>query len=207
MRLKIAALVAVGGIFSAAAAGAQVMRTGYERPKYETQHKDGEMELRAYGPRIVAETTVPRTNFRSATSTGFGRLAGFIFGKNRTHEGASAKIAMTSPVESVPAADGAYTVVFTMPSGYDLADLPTPQDPNVRIRQVEPATVATLRFSGVARNKDIDALSDRLLAWVERQGYVATSPVSIAQYDPPWVIGPFRRNELMVNVGPAPAAD
>ena len=51
------------------------------------------LEIRNYGPRIAAETTVFGDEDK-ALSDGFRRLAGYIFGGNH----GSAKIAMTAPV-------------------------------------------------------------------------------------------------------------
>ena len=202
MNLKIVALAGLGGVLLAAALGVQLMREGYDEPEHDVLLSEGDFEVRRYAPRIVAETVVSTDDWRSGTSTGFERLAGFIFGDNRDADGESMKIAMTTPVESVPEPGSRYTVIFTMPDDYALEDLPTPGDDRVHLSRVPSSTVATLRFSGRAARQDIDALSARLREEVRRHGYETTSPVKIAQYDPPWVAGPLRRNELMVDVRP-----
>lgn len=200
MKLKIIALVGLGGVLVAAVAGAQMLRSNYDEPRHTVVHSADRFEIRQYEPRIVAETTVTTDDWRESTSVGFGRLAGFIFGENKTDDGDATKIAMTTPVESAPTVDGQYIVVFTMPPGSTLRNMPKPNDPRVEIREVPTATVATLRFGGVARKKDIPGLSAKLLELVREQGYSPTSPVKIAQYDPPWIPGLLRRNELMVDV-------
>jgi hypothetical protein len=104
----------------------------------------------------VAETTVAG-DWNDAGSEGFRRLAGYIFGKNRS----KAKIAMTAPVAQAPqgkAEQGiripmtapvaqqrqgdSRTVAFTMPEGETLGTLPAPEDPRVVLREVPPARVA-----------------------------------------------------------------
>lgn len=177
-----------------------MLRGSYDEPAFEVTHQAKPFEVRLYQPRIIAETTVRAKTLREATSEGFSRLAGYIFGKNRTPEGGSSKIAMTSPVESVPAGAGEFTVTFTMPPEYSMAELPDPRDARVRLRVVPVQTVATARFSGVARNKDVRQLQKQLLKYVADQGYEAVSPVTIAQYDPPWTPGFLRRNELIIEV-------
>jgi hypothetical protein len=191
--------IVVGGGLVATLAAAQVLRSGYDEPRHEVLVEDGQFQIRSYAARIVAETFVSTSDWRGGTSTGFSRLAGFIFGGNLTSEGESSKIAMTTPVESVPSSDG-YIVVFTMPPSYTLDTLPKPTDQSVTIREIGPSTVATLRFSGNARGADIEQLSETLLARVTKNGWVATSTVKVAQYDPPWIPGPLRRNEVMVDV-------
>ncbi len=202
MNKKLIATLGLGSLLVASVAGAQMLRGNYDEPAYEAVVREKPFEIRRYDERLVAETTVQASSLRSATSAGFSRLADYIFGGNTGTDGESQKIAMTTPVESAPADEGEYTVVFTMPPNYTLDELPKPNDPRVRVRRDAPRLVATTRFSGVARNKDLSQLSEELLDFVERQGYVAESAVRIAQYDPPWIPGPFRRNELMVEVSP-----
>ena len=69
------------------------IRIGTEEPHYiGTPVGDG-VEVRRYGPRIAAETTVAADEDR-ARSAGFRRLARYIFGGNHRDE----EIAMTAPV-------------------------------------------------------------------------------------------------------------
>jgi len=84
-----------------------------EIPKWTVlaRAKDHYVELRLYEPIIIAEVEIEATR-DSATSAGFGLLAGYIFGNNRargsvdmtapvqTKEGESASIPMTSPVQT-----------------------------------------------------------------------------------------------------------
>lgn len=202
MNWKIAALIGGGAVLLAAGFGAQRMRKHYDEPSHEVVHSDRDFEIRAYDRRVVAETTVDSADWEQSTSAGFERLAGFIFGKNTTESGESTEIAMTTPVESIPAGPREHVIVFTMPTKWQAEALPRPKDERVVIREMPPATVATLRFSGRAGDADLAALSEDLLRRVEARGYAPASPVKIAQYDPPWVLGPLRRNELMVEVEP-----
>lgn len=201
MKKAIIAIASLGGLIVATAAGAQMIRGNYDEPAFESVHESKPFEIRRYGARVVAETTVEASSFREATSLGFERLAGYIFGGNKGAGGEPQKIAMTTPVESAPAGEDSFTIVFTMPPKWSLDELPKPNDPTVVIRLDDPKTVATARFSGNARNKDLSELSEKLMAYIAEQGYVARSEVTIAQYDPPWTPGLLRRNELIVEVG------
>ena len=68
-------------------------KRGVEEPSYSVLSNDGDVEVRKYAPQIVATTEVEGDR-EAALSEGFRRLAGYIFGKNRS----KTKIAMTAPV-------------------------------------------------------------------------------------------------------------
>ena len=201
MKWRVVVPIVAAGVVLSSAAAAQFTRGGYDEPEHAVLVKDGRFEVRAYGPRLVALTKVEVEEWSAATSRGFSRLADFIFGGNRDQGGESAKIAMTTPVETIPDGDSV-AVVFTMPAEYTQSTLPHPQDGRVRIEELPAATVASYRFSGVARRADLTQLKSTLLAAVSAQGYEPTSEVRVAQYDPPWIPGWLRRNEVMVDVRP-----
>ena len=70
----------------------------YEEPDYDVLAERDGYELRRYAPYIVAEVDVDGT-FKTAGNSAFGILAGYIFGDNADRQ----KMAMTVPVESLPA--------------------------------------------------------------------------------------------------------
>jgi hypothetical protein len=121
------------------------------------------LQIRRYGPRIAAETTVDADNEAAARNAGFRRLAGYIFGGNHdsariamtapvTQEPSDArsgqKIAMTAPVAQAVAADDAWVIRFFMPADHSMETLPAPNDPAVKLVTVPAETVAVLRFTG-----------------------------------------------------------
>ena len=66
------------------AAGAVVgVRHGTEEPTYTAEPVTSRVEIRHYGPRIAAQTTVAADEV-TARSDGFRRLAGYIFGGNQS---------------------------------------------------------------------------------------------------------------------------
>lgn len=209
------ALLSLGGVVLAVGGVLQLSRLYFEEPEFERVSHEGDFELRRYAPRVVAETYVEADSRESATSEGFRRLAGYIFGGNRDiamttpveaaevddedQEGLS--IAMTTPVEAAPV-DGRWRITFTMPSEYRLTDLPQPDDERVTLREDTGQLVASVRFSGSSPEAErVEQLTEELREWVASAGYEMTSPVTVAQYDPPSAIIPFlRRNELLVDV-------
>lgn len=112
---------------------------------------------------------------------------------------AGERVAMTTPVETRGGSEGQW-VRFTMPGDRPLSRLPRPDDPRVQLREVPGEVVAVLRFSGRVRSGAAERQSSELVARLARHGYRATGTPTLAQYDPPWVLGVFRRNEVQVPV-------
>jgi hypothetical protein len=170
------------------------------------------LEIRRYGPRIAAETTVTGQGER-ARNAGFRRLAGYIFGGNTARTSiamtapvaqASEKIAMTAPVGQTPDGAGAWRIQFIMPSQYSLDTLPTPKDPSVRLVAIEPETFAVLRFSGSTRDEAVSSRKAELLRRLAGSGWRPEGEPEAWFYDPPWRLPSQRRNEVAVRVAPTP---
>lgn len=180
-----------------------------EEPRFTTMKSSQAFSVRRYEQRIVAETEVDGT-LSSASSVGFRRIAGYIFGKNKTASG-NTTIAMTAPV-SVEAPDGRWSdgatvtatngsrwrIEFTMPSQYTLATLPTPADPLIKLRVIPPRTVAVLSFSGWTSADKTARKTAELRNWMTTQKLTATGAPELARYDPPWTLPFLRRNEILI---------
>ncbi len=162
---------------------------------------------------IVAETVVDGP-FEEASAIGFSRVAGYIFGNNRSREGDGAEtIAMTAPVILEPqsagidmtssvtmqAGDGSWRLRFFMPSQYALAALPTPTDPTVTITELSAATTAAVRFSGIVRDADAAEHSAALLTWLAENGLTPISPPRVARYSRPTTPPEQRHNEILID--------
>lgn len=182
-----------------------------EEPAFKTVLKDGNFEVRDYPALVVAEVTVSGEQ-KEAANKGFRLLAAYIFGGNKrrqsiamtapvSQEPTSEKIAMTAPVTRTQN-DGTWTVRFTMPSAYTLDALPQPTDPKVHLRRLPPERFAVLRFSGLAREGDVAAKSEELVAATRAHHLPTIGQVSLAQYNPPWTLWFMRRNEVMIPVEP-----
>ncbi len=167
-----------------------------EEPDFVTVLSERPFELRDYPALVVAETTAHGAQWPAARE-GFRRLAGYIFGANRDRR----KIAMTAPVGQTEEASG-WVIRFTMPSGHTLETLPAPNDAYVTLRRTPPARMAVLRFSGWARADDVAGKMATLRAWVKRKNLTPAGPATLAQYNPPWTLGFWRRNEVMIPVEP-----
>lgn len=174
------------------------IRVGTEEPRHTSERLTDRVEIRTYGPRIAAETTVAADE-DAARNEGFRRLAGYIFGRNQSDD----KIAMTAPVgqaaERADVGEG-WVIRFFMPSECTMATLPTPTDERVRLTEVPPETVAVLTFSGDRSPRAIADYSSRLLDTLRDKDISVTGDVAAWFYDPPWTLPFRRRNEVVVPV-------
>ncbi|MFT7625144.1 MAG: hypothetical protein ACI9WU_004335 [Myxococcota bacterium] len=197
-------LLAAGLLF-----GGSAMAESTEEPSYTVVTEHPDWELRRYQPSLEARVVVSG-DFRTAVSSGFRRLADYIFGANLAPSGGPEKIAMTAPVsaQAKPGSERRWTVTFTMPAQFTRATLPVPSDRGISIIQNGGGLVAATRFRGrIAAEDDYDGHADRLLAALQADGLVASEPSLTAQYNGPWVPGPLRRNEVLVPVRCLSAAD
>ncbi len=177
----------------------------YEQPAYRVVATHPGVEIRAYAPVVEARVTVNGT-YTQAVNGAFRILAGYIFGGNAPRASiamttpvsarpAGERIAMTTPVSAAPGTGG-WTVSFTMPSAWTLATLPAPTDPRVELVEVPGATWAVRAFKGRAT----DAVVAEQLSALERDARAASISLDaasvVSQFNPPWVLGPWRKNEV-----------
>jgi DNA gyrase inhibitor GyrI len=176
-----------------------------EQPKYTVVETYDSIEIRDYAPLIVAEVEVtgPR---KDAISQGFRTIADYIFGNNA----AASKISMTAPVmqqlRAAPDAKksedevGAWKVRFTMPANYTMATLPKPTNDAVTLKEVKNARFATIRFSGMGDSDRLREKTAELTSFMREHHLKSISQPTYAFYNPPWTIGPLRRNEVLIEV-------
>jgi hypothetical protein len=192
------------------------VRAGTEEPAYTVVERIGEVEIRRYGPRVVAQTVVSGSG-EAARNRGFQRLASYIFGGNTARSsismtapvaqapapgapGASRSIAMTAPVAQGAAGADRWAIQFFMPSAWTLQTLPIPRDPAVTLVELPAETYAVLRFSGLAGTRVVAARQAELDATVQASPWTADADPVVWFYDPPWTVPPLRRNEVAVRV-------
>lgn len=181
-----------------------------EEPSYEVLRKLGDaIEIRQYAGYVVAEVRVPGPA-SSAGSQAFPILAGYIFGKNKgerklemtapvTQAAVPVKLEMTAPVTQ-SAADGGYLVQFVLPKSVTLASAPEPLDERVTLREVAPARIAAITYSGFWSEANYTehlaklkaALLSADLAW-------AGEPV-LSRYNGPMTPWFLRRNEVWLGL-------
>ncbi|MGX7730860.1 SOUL family heme-binding protein [Rhodococcus sp. 2H158] len=171
------------------------IRNGTEESRHDVQEKTHGLEIRRYAPRIAAETTVSGDE-ECARSSGFRRLAGYIFGANVS----KSKIAMTAPVSQASGPGNSWVIRFYMPSKWTMDTLPAPQDQNVELVEIHDETVAALRFTGDRSHGAVAARTAELLRALENTAWIPKGEPVAWFYDPPWTIPFLRRNEVVVPV-------
>lgn len=200
-----------------------------EEPKYTLVSEEGVFQVRRYPAVLIAETFVDG-DMDEASNKGFRLIADFIFGNNKAPNataGGSEKIAMTAPVTVEPMSQtiemtapvtiepvqvssekmstaNRWRIHFVMPSSYTLASLPKPSNNKVVIREVPGATYAVLTYSGFNFLSNVQTRTNELMAWIKSKKMETSGSPQLARYNPPWTLPMWRRNEIMLEVKPAP---
>ena len=201
-------LLAAAGLVSVGAITWSAMASNVETPDYAVSSKSGNLEIREYGPTIVAEATVEGDR-DTAIQRGFRIIADYIFGNNLS----STKVAMTAPVMQQPsekiamtapviqqASGKAWNVRFVMPSKYTMETLPKPVNSKVALIEVPATRFAVIRFSGFAGQGSLDKQETLLRAFMAERSLVAANLPQYAYYNAPWTLPFMRRNEIMIEI-------
>jgi hypothetical protein len=183
-----------------------------EQPAYETVKRDGDFEVRRYNGYILAQVEV-RSDFDDALNRGFRMLFDFITGHNKARskipmtipvteeiEERSEHIPMTAPVTAEKSAEGMYRISFVMPGRFTLETLPEPDNEAIRFKEVGDHDVAVIQFSGHSHEPRVREKIGQLEGWMRTNGLTPKSGYRLARYDPPWIPGLMRRNEVMVDL-------
>ncbi len=167
-----------------------------ETASYETIREEGEYEVRLYDKLILATVE----NFSGSP---FNVLFKYISGANLSET----KIAMTSPVISSekipmtsPVISTSKSMSFVLPSKYSIQDAPQPTDKRVSIEEIPERYVATVKFRGIAWKDKVRDQTEKLLEWKSKKDFKAKGKPFLMQYNPPFVPGFLRRNEIGIEI-------
>jgi hypothetical protein len=191
----------------------------YEEPSYEVLEQADAYEVRRYEPYLVAEVDV-EGDFGEAGNRAFRLLAAYIFGENQTEE----KMSMTAPVESRPKQEGVrmsmtapvtssasasdeYTYAFVMERKYTLDTLPQPRDPRIRLEKQAGRVMAVHRYSGRWTEENYSKNEAKLMEALSADGRRPLGAPTLARYNSPFTPWFMRRNEVMVEIEWAEAAE
>ena len=165
-----------------------------EQPKYKILKKEGQFEIRSYEDILMSSVRVTGSQYQ-ALRKGFRPLVKYISGKERDGE----KISMTAPViQSTSDRKESFTVSFSMPSKYQVDNLPESKNSEIFFEKVGSYRAAVVRFSGRANEKLLDLKSNELRQWIEANGYSSVSTEKYLFYNDPSTPGFLRRNEVMI---------
>lgn len=164
-----------------------------EKQKYEVVFSKDNFEIRFY-PEAILATVQMNGSYDNSRNSGFGVLAGYIFGGNSENS----KIAMTSPVR-MSTGSSSNTMSFVLPSEMEFEKLPDPNNPNIILQKSKPMYTASLRFGGYANDAEIKKHIEKLTDILKQLNIQHTNQFEFLGYNPPFQ--PVnRRNEVHVQL-------
>lgn len=152
--------------------------------------KDG-FDIRQYPELIVAKTVLSSNSYSNNSSSGFRKIASYIFGGNNENQ----QIAMTSPVQMDMGPNPSMS--FFMPTNKSLANLPKPNRKDVFIIVQPSKVVAVLKFSGWASDKVLKEQFNILKTQLNKEGIEFENSFSFLGYNPPYQLL-NRKNEVII---------
>ena len=169
-------------------------KSSAEIAPYKVLEKEEVIELRHYDRLVLVTTAMPEG--MDSQNSPFYKLFNYISGENKTTK----KIPMTAPVFMDQADKTSQTMSFVLPADFTIETAPPPQDPVVKLEEIRDYTVATITFSGILNQKNINKHKMILEDWIARKGFKKTGAVKAAGYNPPFTIPAMRRNEVLIPV-------
>jgi len=164
-------------------------------PQYEIISQNNYIEIRRYNKLNVIKTT-EHLPYKEATYSGFRTLANYIFGNNTDN----VKIPMTAPViTSFPTKEN-IDIAFIMNENYSIENLPQPKTDKIIMQELHLGKVAVIHFGFWATPKRIRRQKNRLETYLNNNSIQHSSKFLVAQYNSPWIMPPFRKNEILVSI-------
>ena len=165
-----------------------------ETQVYKVLLSKDNFEIRFYPSTTMATITSSAKSYKELGSSGFRKLAGYIFGGNEGQH----KISMTTPVR-MDINDSVSTMSFVMPSKFNSGNLPKPNDKQVMIKTVPDEFVAAIKFGGYASELNIEINTQILKKVLDENKIKFYGHVRLLAYNAPYQLS-NRRNEIIVNV-------
>ncbi|QOW11895.1 heme-binding protein [Kaistella flava (ex Peng et al. 2021)] len=165
-----------------------------ETQPYQVIKKEKDFEIRRYPPATMATVSMDAKSYRELSSTGFRKLASFIFGGNKSKK----NIAMTSPVH-MDINSTQSSMSFVMPSEYNKDNLPKPDNSDIKIETTAEEYVAAIQFGGFANDEEIKKYATQLENDLKANGIEYFGNFRFLGYNAPYQLLD-RRNEIIVSV-------
>jgi len=158
---------------------------------YEVLASENGYQIRKYPELTVATTELNSRSYSNNSSTGFRKIASYIFGGNSSNQ----QIAMTSPVQMDMGSEP--TMSFFMPGNLDPTELPTPNRKDVVVTVQPSRIVAVIRFSGWASDKVLNKQFKLLKSKLKKESIEFVDSYSFLGYNPPYKLI-NRKNEVII---------
>jgi len=174
-----------------------------ESVEYSVLQTEGKFEVRQY-PAIVLVAVEGLSD-----NEAFGILFDYISGNNRGRR----RIPMTAPVVSLepsgksipmtaPVVSRKGYFAFVLPKEYTPDNSPAPLDPRANVVPVPVRKLAVLRFRGRTPDRTVTARTAELISRVREANLQTTGETFLMRYNPPFMPGFLRRNEVAVEIAP-----
>ena len=165
-----------------------------EQPKYTLIKQDGKIEIRQYSEYVIAKTSIKQIEMNQNNNM-FRTLANYIFGGNVSKQ----SIPMTSPVITQNK-DSNYDMIFFMLGVKQPEDLPLPNNQNISLEYMEIGKTISITFGMWATEKRVRYYKEKLDKHINQNKIQTKSSLMVAQYNSPWTLPPFRKNELLYTI-------
>ena len=170
-----------------------IMSESIKEPEYNLLYKENSIEIRDYPKYVIAKISVSKLS--ESDNSMFRTLAGYIFGGNKANQ----SIPMTAPV--ITRENNNYSeMIFFMLDAKDISNLPIPNDTNVKLDMIEIGTTISIKFGMWATDSRVSYYKDILDKYIKDNDIQVISSLMIAQYNSPWTLPPFRKNELLYKI-------
>lgn len=195
MKMKMVTYILVGLLLLLAISQiwAQSQVSDIEMYPYNVLRIHENIEIREYEKANFIYATMDSDSYAQSSSKGFRTLAGYIFGGNERNQ----EIAMTSPVEMEMG--NTVTMKFLVPAEYDIDEMPSPDNAEVKFMTEEKRIMAAISFGGFADDQKIMRYKELLFKKLADAGIEHTGQWSFMGYDPPYKLVD-RRNEVLVEL-------
>ena len=170
------------------------MTDTYKQPSYNLISKDGNIELREYSEYVIAKTVIDYGNLDEDNNM-FRKLGGYIFGNNAKNK----SIPMTAPVITQSTTSG-YEMIFFMLNVDSPDKLPKPNRDDVILETMNIGKTISINFGMWATESRVASYKKILDQYIKDNNIEIASNLMVAQYNSPWALPPFRKNELIYKI-------
>jgi len=164
-------------------------------PEYQILSQNNPFEIRKYET-LNLITTSEKLPYKEATYSGFRTLANYIFGNNKKN----IKIPMTAPVISSSPDQENVNISFILGKEFSIRNMPEPNTNKITFEELQIGKVAVIKFGLWATPKKINIYIKKLVEYLDTNSISYSPDFFVAQYNSPWVLPPFRKNEIMVSI-------
>ena len=165
-----------------------------KNPEFILVEKHGDIEVREYSEYVIAKTSISQGDMELNNNM-FRTLAGYIFGGNNK----SQSIPMTAPVITKND-ESSYDMIFFMLDANKPEDLPLPNSSNISIEMMDLGKTISITFGMWATDSRVKYYKKKLDKHIKDNNIQIKSPLMVAQYNSPWAMPPFRKNELIYKI-------